>query len=204
MKAMVPVSFTGFSSPLLACWNASRSGPCGSMQLWSEIPPGTKPCGLGVVDTVDQAHELAHDVSCDTRGGAGRCCRPPIQRSGEDHESRCFRGARCLRRARVNTVKIEGIGRMVEADRALRGRTWRKIIFVRRIIAVPGDDNQSAEWASCVLNSEPPPISRRARSGVSLSLVARQPAVRKVAARWPGQVGSRSARAYRSVEGRRP
>ena len=35
-----------FSSLLLACSNASRSGPCGSMQLWSEMPPGTKPCGL--------------------------------------------------------------------------------------------------------------------------------------------------------------
>ena len=43
MKAMVPSSLCGFSSALLAPSKASRSGPCGSMVLCSEQPPGTKP-----------------------------------------------------------------------------------------------------------------------------------------------------------------
>ena len=42
MKAMVPSSLCGFGSAVLALPNASASGPCGSMQLWSEKPPGTK------------------------------------------------------------------------------------------------------------------------------------------------------------------
>jgi hypothetical protein len=46
MNAMVPVSFTGLSSPFEACSKADASGPCGSIMLCSEKPPGTKPSGL--------------------------------------------------------------------------------------------------------------------------------------------------------------
>jgi hypothetical protein len=46
MKAIVPSSRCGFSSTLLAFSNASTSGPCGSIVLCSEMPPGTNPCGL--------------------------------------------------------------------------------------------------------------------------------------------------------------
>src|SRR3954464_7745267 len=46
MKARVPSNLRGFNSALLASSKASTSGPCGSMVLCSEIPPGTKPWGL--------------------------------------------------------------------------------------------------------------------------------------------------------------
>ena len=41
MKASVPLSLCGLSSAALAPSKASRSGPCGSMVLCSEAPPGT-------------------------------------------------------------------------------------------------------------------------------------------------------------------
>ena len=43
MKAIVPSSLCGLSSALLAPSKASMSGPCGSIVLCSEMPPGTKP-----------------------------------------------------------------------------------------------------------------------------------------------------------------
>src|SRR5258706_5244299 len=103
MKAIVSVSFTGLSSLLLACSKAVSSGPCGSMQLCSEMPPGTKPCGLP---------SLGEDDEIDIRRAWS------VRRRGHDREDR-----------RIGVI---------EQQRAHR-REAPKIVFVRRVIAVPSD-----------------------------------------------------------------
>src|SRR6184192_2827218 len=46
MKASVLSSLCGASCAWLAFSNASSSGPCGTMQLCNDAPPGRKPCGF--------------------------------------------------------------------------------------------------------------------------------------------------------------
>ena len=89
---------------------------------------------LGVVLAIDQPHELAHDVHV-VPGRPERILRhqPAIR---EDHEVD-IGGARRLG-GRGQHGEDRGVG-MVEQDRPDRGEA-AQIVFVGRVVAVPGDD----------------------------------------------------------------
>ncbi len=87
---------------------------------------------LGVVDAVQQPHELRHDVHVIPGRPKGVLRHRPALR--KDHEVDVS-GARGLRR-RGQHREDRGIG-MIEADRADR-RERAQVVFVRRVIAMPG------------------------------------------------------------------
>ena len=95
------------------------------------MPPGDEAFRLGVVDAVDQPHELRHDVHV-IPGRPERVFghRPALR---ENHEID-VRGAGGFRR-RGQHREDRRIG-MVEADGADRGE-GAQIVFVGRVIAVP-------------------------------------------------------------------
>ena len=95
---------------------------------------GQKTFGLGVVDAVQQAHELGHDVAVIPRRPERVLADEPARR--EDDEIDCC-GARHVGRRGEHAVDRR-IG-MIEAHGADHHEAG-EIVFVRREIAVPGDD----------------------------------------------------------------
>ena len=89
--------------------------------------------GLGVVDAVDQPHELAHDVHVvpgRTEGVLGH--HPAI---GKDHEVNVGGAWRLGRRGQHGEDRRVGV---VEQNRADR-REAAEVVLVGRVVAVPGD-----------------------------------------------------------------
>ncbi len=77
-----------------------------SCRLCSEMPPGAKPLGLGVVLAMDQAHALVHDVAMEP--GRAERISATSQRGGKITKSTLAVPAASL--GEVSTVKIDGSG----------------------------------------------------------------------------------------------
>ena len=93
---------------------------------------GHEALGLGVIGAVHEAHEFAHVVAVEPRRAEGVLGDQPARR--EDHEVDVRGAGVCWRGQHREDRRI----RMIEADRADRVEP-RQIVFVRRVVAVPGD-----------------------------------------------------------------
>jgi len=83
MKASVSAIFCGFNSAVVALSKVARSGRVLTCKLCSDASAREKPFGLGVVNAVDEAHELVHGVAVEP--GGGKCAPPPASAAG-DHK----------------------------------------------------------------------------------------------------------------------
>ena len=106
MNAMVFCSFTGFSSLWLALSKADLSGPCGSIMLWSEKPPGTKPSSLA--SYWPKISPMNSDMMFMWYQGGRKECSATIQRSGKMTKS--ILAVPASPEGAVSTVKIDGSG----------------------------------------------------------------------------------------------
>ena len=89
---------------------------------------------LGVVNTVDQAHEFAHHVAMEPGRAKGVLGDHPARR--KDHEVKVGRSRRVGGRGQHGEDRRIG---MIEAH-AVDDVEAREIVFVRHVIAMPGDD----------------------------------------------------------------
>ena len=133
----MPSSLCGFSSALLARFEGVDVRPVRQHRVVQRHAAGHEAAaGLGVVDAVDEPHELAHHVHM-VPGRAKRILRhqPAV---AEDHEIDVRRAGRLARRGQHG--EDAGVGVIVK-DRA-DGREASQVVFVGRVVAVPGHDVQ--------------------------------------------------------------
>ncbi len=103
---------------------------------------GREAFGLGVIDAVDQPHELRHDVAM-IPGRAEGVLR---HRPAFGKMTKSILAVPSLSLGEVMTVKIDGSG-WSKGDRADR-RIAAQVIFVGRVIAVPGRRRRAATGRS--------------------------------------------------------
>ncbi|MNP38239.1 hypothetical protein D3C76_1317390 [compost metagenome] len=92
--------------------------------------------GLGIVGTLDQAHELVHQVAVEPGWTEGVLGHHPARR--EDHEVHVGQAMHAGRRSQHGENRRV---RVVEADRT-DGVETAQVVFVRHVAAVPGNHIQ--------------------------------------------------------------
>ena len=106
MKAMVPVSLTGFNSLIAGVIEGLAVGAVRQHHVVQADAAGREALRLGVVDAVDQPHELRHDVH--VIPGRPEGVFRHRQRSGKITKS--MFAVPAVSDGEVSTVKIEGSG----------------------------------------------------------------------------------------------
>src|SRR5471030_452743 len=106
MKANVLSSLRGTSSALLALAKASASGPCGTMLLCSDSPPGRKPSSLASYwPRTSPMHSL---ITLRWNQGGRKVSSATSQRGGKITKSQLAQPG--VSDGEVSTVKIDGSG----------------------------------------------------------------------------------------------
>ena len=134
MKAMVPSSLRGASVGRAGGLEGFGVGAVRQHAIVQRKSAGEEALRLGVIGAVDQAHELAHDVHV-IPGRPERVFgdHPAVR---ENHEIDVGGAGRAGGGGQHGEDR--GIG-VVEQQRADRGEA-SQIVFVGRVIAVPGND----------------------------------------------------------------
>ena len=104
MNASVFCCLTGTSGSTDAFSKEATSGPCGSMQLWSESPPGTKPSALA--SYAPWISPMTSLIVLRWNHGGRNVCSATIQRGGKITKSTLATPGVC--EGEVSTVKIDG------------------------------------------------------------------------------------------------
>ena len=134
MNAMVSSILCGLSSAARRALPGLGVGTVRGHAIVQAGAAGQEAFGLGVVDAVQQAHELGHDVAVIPGRPERVLADQPARREDDEVD---IGGAGHIRRRGQHAVDRR-IG-MIEAHRADHHEA-REVVFVRRKIAVPGDD----------------------------------------------------------------
>ena len=133
MKASVSSILCGFSSASLALLVGGEVRAVRRMQLWIEIPPGTKPSALASYTPCTRP--ISSLITLRWNHGGRNVSSATCQRGGKITKSTLATPGLAGGRGEHGEERRIGV---VEADRADRHEA-REVVLVRHVVAVPGD-----------------------------------------------------------------